>query len=181
MLHGRYGALSPVCRNWGLLEQSWYYGTYVYGLFDMFDMPFGNIHAQCTKLPSCQTATFLCCSTNCAIRYIHCTHWKLSMQYWIANGLRMSLKLNVIERRTLSQSTGLSLSAQVLYRFSKKIWLPNVASSILIRKSIFVIACVLQFSYPQFCWVPWSVSPRWLRWYLSRTFSTWSTLSGGLP
>ena len=36
------------------------------------------------------------------IRHIHCTHWKLNVQQWIANRQRMSRKLNVMGCKTIA-------------------------------------------------------------------------------
>ena len=49
-----------------------------------------------------------------AINHIHCTHWKLNVHKGIANRQCVSRKLNVMWRKTLSQSTGSSLSRPIL-------------------------------------------------------------------
>ena len=48
-----------------------------------------------------------------AINHIHCTHRKLNVHNGIANRQRTSRKLNVMGRKTLSQSTGPSLSRPI--------------------------------------------------------------------
>ena len=52
-------------------------------------------------------------ATIYALNHIHCTHQKLNEQYWPANKQCTSRKLNVTRRKSLSQSTGPTLSRPI--------------------------------------------------------------------